>query len=393
MNRQTKQALIKQGLNTAIRWPEIEAAILSQSTQINWDFWLRCYPALERAKTTPQDPEYHAEGDVWIHTQMVVNSLVNSEAYQASREQEQVILFLAALLHDVAKADTTTIDPETGKIGHPYHSPRGAIDARIYLWFQEAPFMIREAICGLILHHQKPFYLLKQTSPEYLLHKLSWEIPIHLLLILAKADLLGRISSNQQRSLDDLMLLEALAIEENCFTAPRPFYNAVTRCEYARHKKGHPDYDFFKSLGSDVIVLSGLPASGKNSWVAKHYPNLPVISFDDTRDELGLKHGENHRLVANTTVEKAKKLLRKKTAFIWNATNIAQDLRKKTLDLLFQYDANVQIVYLEQKPNTLFTRNQQREQVVPDDALERMLKRWDIPKVWEAYQVDYLINQ
>jgi hypothetical protein len=40
-------------------------------------------PQLELAKTTPQDPIYHAEGDVWTHTQMVVTELLQDGDYAA----------------------------------------------------------------------------------------------------------------------------------------------------------------------------------------------------------------------------------------------------------------------------------------------------------------------
>ena len=47
---------------------------------------LAAFPQLEQAKTTPQDPIYHAEGDVWTHTQMVVAELLAellADAWQA----------------------------------------------------------------------------------------------------------------------------------------------------------------------------------------------------------------------------------------------------------------------------------------------------------------------
>ena len=63
-------------------------------------------------KNVPQDPEWHAEGDVFVHTKMVCEALLQLPEFQALSEQEQHILFTAAMLHDVEKRSTTkTRDP------------------------------------------------------------------------------------------------------------------------------------------------------------------------------------------------------------------------------------------------------------------------------------------
>lgn len=58
-------------------------------------------------KDVPQDPRYHAEGDVGTHTQMVLEALQNESAFKQISAQDQEILWAAALLHDVEKYSTT----------------------------------------------------------------------------------------------------------------------------------------------------------------------------------------------------------------------------------------------------------------------------------------------
>lgn len=67
---------------------------------INLAWALDAFPALRLLATTPQDPHYHAEGDVWTHTVMVVNELVNGGDYAASTAEQRFIVFFAALLQD-----------------------------------------------------------------------------------------------------------------------------------------------------------------------------------------------------------------------------------------------------------------------------------------------------
>jgi len=356
---------------------------------------LAAFPALELAKTTPQDPRYHGEGDVWTHTMMVVDALLALPQYQAASRADQEVVFLAALLHDVAKHSTTVIDPVTGAIGQPGHSRKGAIDARIALWDAGAPFAVREAVCRLISVHQVPFFALEGSRrgkpPEFIARELSWHVSLPLLAMLAEADMRGRICADAQRVLDNIALFCELARDDGCFEQPRAFADAHTAVSYFRGADVHPDYPLFQEPGSRVIVMSGLPASGKNTWVNAHYPDLPVISFDDAREELGLRHGKNEGKVAHLAIERARELLRRKAPFVWNATNLSELMRKKTLDLLYAYHAEVELVYLEKPRAELLRRNSRRDTSLSNKTLTSMLHRWDLPLPTEAHRVVYAV--
>ncbi|MNX61838.1 hypothetical protein D3C86_927750 [compost metagenome] len=356
---------------------------------------LAAFPALELAKTTPQDPRYHGEGDVWTHTRMVVDALLALPQYQAAPRADQEVVFLAALLHDIAKHSTTVVDPVTGAIGQPGHSRKGAIDARIALWDAGVPFGVREAVCRLIAVHQVPFFALEGSRrgkpPEFIVRELSWQLSIPLLAMLAEADMRGRICQDAARVLDNIALFCELARDEGCFGQPRAFADAHTAVSYFRGADVHPDYALFQEPGSRVVVMSGLPASGKNTWVAANHPGMPVVSFDDAREELGLRHGKNEGMVAHLAIDRAKALLRSKAPFVWNATNLSELMRKKTLDLLYAYQAEVELVYLEKPRAELLRRNSGRDTSLSNKTLTGMLHRWDLPLPTEAHRVVYAV--
>ena len=359
----------------------------------DWGWFLNAIPQLGELEATPQDPYYHSEGNVWTHTRMVAQALMRSREYVEGSQDERFILFYAALLHDIAKPATTVIDAATGRIGQPGHSKRGAIDVRILCWYADVPFALREHLCRIITVHQVPFFALagnrKGQSAEYLVRKLSHELDLRLLAAVAQADMEGRDYEGKQDCLVDIELFRELARDEDCFGQKRAFADLHTQLSYFRGAGIAADFPHHQNAGSLVTVMSGLPASGKNHWVAKNRNGLPVVSIDDAREELGLRHGENEGAAAHRAFDFAKELLRAKAPFVWNSTQLSASMRTKTLDLLFGYSAQVELVYLEQPPKVIFKRNSQRDTSLSNKAIERMLFKWEVPLPTEAHTVEY----
>ncbi|MCP3748853.1 AAA family ATPase [Pseudomonas sp. SBB6] len=373
----------------------LQGLMPSPGRAVDYPALLEAIPSLRALAATPQDPVFHQEGDVWTHTMMVVDALLADPVYQRATPEQQFVLFYAAVLHDIAKPSCTVIDEITGKVGQPGHSRRGAVDARILLWQAGVPFELRETICRIISVHQLPFFALagdkSGRSAEQILHRLSWELPLWMLCAVASADMQGRGFAGKQGVLDDIEVFRLLAEEEGCLDQPKAFADDYTRRSYFRGASVLPQYSLYREVqGSQVIVLAGLPASGKDTWVSQHAADLAVVSFDDARQELGLSHGDKGP-VAQYAIDKAKALLRRREPFVWNSTHLSQQMRKKTLDLLYSYDADVQLVYLEQSERELMRRNARRDTTLRNKDIERMYFRWEVPTPVEADRVEYQV--
>jgi len=359
---------------------------------IDWPAIANAFPQWEQLAACPQDPFYHAEGDVWTHTKMVCEELVLLEAYAKSNRERQVVLFGAALYHDVAKpACTRMID---GRVTSRGHSRAGAIDARVALWRSEMPFELRERIARIVQYHQEPFYVITKDNARFVLHKLSHELNLEELSIVAEADARGRRTvpeSDRQATLDNIELFRTFATEEGCYRQPKPMADEHTRIRYFRTEgRVSCDYPAFAEPGSEVIVLAGLPATGKNTYCALNFPDLPVISFDDAREELGFQHGDRKAGKAtHLAVDRAKELLRARLPFVWNATHVSRLARAKTLDLLYAYNAHVTIVYLEQPEHVVMARNSKRDTSLRNKDIEQLYWKWEVPLPTEAHRVSY----
>lgn len=361
----------------------------------DWACFLDAIPALRALQNTQQDPVYHAEGDVWIHTQMVVQTMLEQTQYQQAGEDDRFVLFWAALLHDMAKPATTAVDPASGRITQAGHSRRGMLDARLLLWRAGVPFNLREQVCRIIGVHQLPFYVLgndQQHSPEFMVHRLSWELPLWKLCLMAKVDMLGRVAQDQKKVLEEVELFRLLALENGCLYEPKQFADAHTRVQYFRGASISPDYPYYMQQGSEVVLMSGLPASGKDHWVAQNRSDWPVASYDDVRKELNLKYGKNEGKVSHLVQERVKDWLRNKQPFVWNATHLSKEMRQNALDLLYAYHAQVTIVYLEQSEAELLKRNRKRDTTLTNAKLQSMLYKWEIPLPTEAHNVRYEIE-
>lgn len=365
----------------------------------DYDSFLELFPQLKELSSTQQDLYYHGEGDVWTHTKMVCDVLLSLSEYQKSTDEQKFIMYYSALLHDIGKPACTKTE-EDGRITSAGHSKRGAVDARIDLWKKEIPFHLREAIVNIISCHQVPFFAFNQKAkegsnygvrtPEYLAHELSWQMPLDLLINVAKADMLGRVFSEKQKSMDDIELFEELAREENCLYQAKQFPTPATRMKYFSSRGAiSPEYEFYIEPGSEVIVLCGLPASGKNTWIEKNYPNLPVLSFDDAKAELGLTEKDNVGSAVHMVIDRAKELLRKKEPFVWNATHLSKQMRGKTLDLIYSYNGKAKIVYLEAPECEIKKRNSLRDTTLANSKIDSMLFRWEVPTAIESHEILY----
>jgi putative nucleotidyltransferase with HDIG domain len=344
-------------------------------------------------KGVPQDAIYHAEGDVFTHTQMVVEALLQLTEFQQLNEQDQHILLAAALMHDIEKRSTTIID--NGRISSPGHAKKGEKTVRTFLFKQgKTSFKMREYIAKLVRLHGLPIWAIEKPNFEPALIRASLNVNTFHLYILAKADVLGRICSDQQELLDRLTYYSALCQELDCWDKAFPFKSAESKFNYFMRESATPYYDPYVEDAFEVILMSALPGSGKDTYIKKHLQHLPIISLDDIRRENKIKPTDKsgNGKVIQIAKNKARAYLRTKTPFVWNATNITKQLRSQLIALFADYGAQVKIIYLEVPYQELIQRNKHREHPLPLSILEKMLNKLEPPTPDECTHLEVFEN-
>ena len=351
-------------------------------------------------RQTQQSPVYHAEGDAYVHTMMVCDALKKMAEYKALNDRQQHILYVAALLHDIGKIHTTRyLD---GDWHTPHHAPTGSRMARELLWKdygmcgQQELMEIREAICLLIRYHSFPPIAIDRENTLLRLHRMAAnsllvpDFSVRLLCLLCKADMLGRQCSDQQEVLDKIALCEELAKEEGCYDEGYNFPSANIRRAFLAGRDVWKSQELFDDSWGEVILMSGLPGTGKDTWIQKNIPDLPMVSLDNIRRAHKIPPTADQGKIANLAREQTKEYLRRHQPFVWNATNITAQMRESLVSLFETYHAHIHIVYLETDWQTLIERNCSREAVVPQVVIEEMLGKMTPPEAFEARYVEWV---
>lgn len=361
---------------------------------VPWDDLDRAFAWVRRLRDVPQDARHHGEGDVWIHTRLVCEALASGAAFRGlANDEDRRTAWLGALLHDVAKPDCTTTDMD-GSIHARGHSARGAILARRILWQHGVPFGVRERVCAVVRNHQVPFFLIDREDSAFVQRRVAVTTPARLLAAVADADARGRVCGDQQRLVDNVALFAESCGESGCLDAPPAFASPHTRVRYFQTSgKVAPDWPQHEAFRCEVVLMSGLPGAGKDTWVRRNLPDWPVISLDALRDDMDVDPRDEQGAVVQAAREQARAYLRAGRSFVWSATNLSRMLRASLVELLFAYDARVRIVYVEPAGTEgLWRQNREREGRVPAAVIERLLGRWEVPDGTEAHEVEWVIG-
>lgn len=366
-------------------WSELTSASNGQILD-----WAEDQPWSGPMRECAQDSEWHAEGDVWTHTRMVFGEVTRLPEFPELPRSKQIALLLVALFHDMGKPATTRQDPMTGRTRSPKHSLVGAAMARDVLRSLGCDLHSREEIARLVRYHGRPPYLLETGTPEEQIIRLSWQLSNRLLYLFCLADTRGRIARDMSRSEDTLHLWRDTAMELGCLDSPYPFANDHARFLFHRDQLGSLHYTPHENYQCSVTMTSGLPGAGKDSWLGRHAPGLPMVSLDAVRDEMGVDADDNQGAVVQAAKEQCREHLRARRDFAFNATNLTLQLRKRWIDLFAGYDARIEIVYLEPPLETVLRQNKERARNVPESVIRRLFARAEIPTLAEAHAVRWV---
>jgi len=209
-------------------WGEIEKLLLSANRpSIGLALALdlgaidRVLPELMPMVGCPQEPEWHPEGDVWVHTLMVVDQ-ARTRNNDLDRARLATVM-LGAVCHDLGKPATTAfVDGRIRSLDHEQAGvePTLRVLDRLNVHTMDG-FAVRDQVVGLVAHHLKPgAYHKAGNVGDGAFRRLAQKVDLELLARLARADCLGRTGIFDCSAMDWFVArARALGVEHR---APEP---------------------------------------------------------------------------------------------------------------------------------------------------------------------------
>ena len=182
-------------------WGEIEKLLLlAARPSIGFELALdllvidRLFPEIKALVGCPQEPDWHPEGDVWVHTLMVIDQ-ARTRIDDLDRAR-QIVIMLGAVCHDLGKPPTTAFsDGRIRSIDHEQAgvAPASAVLDRLNIHTIDG-YDVRRQILGIVAHHLKPGMFRQSPTPvsDGAFRRLAQKVDLELLARLAKSDCLGR---------------------------------------------------------------------------------------------------------------------------------------------------------------------------------------------------------
>ncbi|MFC4638397.1 AAA family ATPase [Deinococcus hohokamensis] len=373
-------------------------------------------PLLAALSRTPQDPQWHAEGDVAAHTALVVQEAYALAEHEGLGPDERLILLLAAALHDLGKALTTRqAEDDTGRLR--IISPRHADRGRSYLAYRlpelGLPYRVMYSVMALVGHHHDLGRTL-QAGTEQAYRRLARQVDLRLLYLLEIADVRGRQAPDRAGALENLELFRLGAEEYSLWNTPdtypgwaevlahelAPF--STTYQDFVR-QQGILDYEAgrlytpheavargFRARSGfpELLVTCGPSGSGKSAWVAEHCPEFDVVSLDLLREALSGKRADQsvNGRVLQAAKEQLRVSLRAGRRVVWDATNTRRDFRGIPLRLGFEYGALTTLAVFQPPLRTIFERNPARTHAVPAAVVASQVENAEFPYLPEAHR-------
>jgi tRNA nucleotidyltransferase (CCA-adding enzyme) len=191
-----------------------EKPSLGLSTGMTLGILKEIHPEFPPLAETPQDKEWHSEGDAWIHTLMVVDEAAKIIKREGDMDEDKSLtIMLASLCHDLGKPNTT-LEDEEGRIVSPGHEKKGEEPTKKFLATIGTDNIKRDKVVKLVSNHLAPSLLyieetVRNHNMDGAVRKLAKRIhpaTIQKLVLIAEADHLGR--GDSQRIKEEAMLPE-----------------------------------------------------------------------------------------------------------------------------------------------------------------------------------------
>ena len=373
------------------------------------------YGLLQKFRETPQDKEWHSEGDVHIHTDMVIQETYRIFEKEKFSERDQLILIMAAIFHDICKPLTTKerIIKEKIRVVAPKHEEMGLSYLFYRLIEEDIEEEVRNSVLELVGYHQQPKLLVVKNKGIWHYKYLTRNIPGYLFYYHQIADMRGRVCGDKNIQLEYLEEFKMFCEEYNCFYTRSGIDKEIK--EYLSENfnfNGDSDLlyiekkaltDLIKDEYEDPIVayqkyfekkdnyprlflMCGLSGSGKSTQVRelKEKWEAEVISLDEIRKDYKINNTNRKSVdgkVLQVAMKRLKECLANNINVIWDACNIRKDFREKIMTVGEKYGSLNCIVFVKNSlSRCIYNDSLRSDGFLGKEVIEEQYEKFQYPE-------------
>ncbi|MDX2247413.1 MAG: HD domain-containing protein [Bacteroidia bacterium] len=355
---------------------------------------------IQQLKETEQNPRYHAEGNVYNHTLLVLQQFEKGvETFQLNPE-EKLILYWAAILHDIGKPVVTHW--REGRWRASGHEEAGVPIARnLLLQNPDINASQRRKILDLVNFHQIPLRwgLAKREVEDY--KKLATKTDLRLLGIFAYFDLMGRICEDHERIYELITHLNEVIV-------PRVIYETGTfdqiQQRYSdadvQHKNALWQSLKFKDVKLMEKLLQSYPKqvkkgifqcfitigadiAGQIEYISDRFPDFASFYLPELLSENLSKHEREKKL------REVKHFLsvygREGRSLVVTGTHTDEAVRQQVVEFARLLGAQINYLFFDQALDDILlkTDNPEAEKLIRENYT-----RLRYPHPWEAHTME-----
>ena len=370
------------------------------------------FPILQLLSECPQDKKWHSEGDVLIHTNMVLE-VARELCKDIPRQPDKINVYLGALMHDFGKP-LTTFEKYPGKLVAYGHEGVGMTAARRFLRDNfDFDLLRREYILSLVEFHGHPKRMMKDKSKDNKFLKLSLDVNTHQVHAVEIADFKGRIGESADVALQMLenfkLKCKDMGIWNRHYIIPNSaeystLLYSLLRWDILNHNlkldtdSGKRRFDTLSKLADkepfELMIMVGTPGSGKTTHAETVYSHVNRISMDDERLKIcgDINDMSKNQEVYDNCFSRLRDNMRNRVNTIWDSTSVGRKLRKRLIEMARQHGAMISIIYFDLSFDEVMRRNKGRDRIVPDDVIKKFYSSMEFPKSYECERL-LIVNE
>lgn len=360
---------------------------------------------ISRLEHTLQNPKYHAEGNAWIHTQMVLKQYQDYAASHDLSENEKKIFYWACLLHDIGKPEVSVW--KDNRWTAKGHESAGVPIARKILHQQAdiSPAQ-RLQILDLVRWHHVPLRWMNDGKPLLAFQRLATRTDLRIIGKMAAFDLEGRICEDKEYvracytrfNAEIVPQVEALTgnfdtLQAHYQAATRSHKNAIWNAykinepvlwQKLLSRPSPPD----EKAAFHCVISIGVSRCGKTTWLRENYPyalHLATSGWD--LDGKLLENPYDRQRVLTTFNHHIASYYRQHKTIVLDGNNLCAETRQTLVSLVRHLQAKVTMVFFDTSWEDVLARNEASENPLSLEKLQEMYNDLRYPHPWEAHQL------